>query len=84
MPTDKAYLKRQGANFLTLMNDLKRNRQAAAEELGISRTQVEKIIMGKTDIPEQIIERATRIWPVNKRDFRILEDDAPEGVLVMT
>lgn len=84
MPTDRAFLKRQGANFLTLINDLKRNRQAAAEDLGIPREQVEKIIAGEMDIPEQVIERATRIWPVNKRDFRILEDDAPEGVLVMT
>ncbi len=80
---DPSYLKRQGANFLALMNDLKRNRRATAEELGIPLSQLEQIISGETVLPEEVIERATQIWPVNRRDFMVLEDDAPEGILIM-
>lgn len=80
---DKTFLKRQGANFLTLINDLKRNRKAAAEELGIPLTRLEKIISGEADLPPEVVERATQIWPVNRRDFMILEDDAPDGVFLM-
>ncbi|MBI4223728.1 MAG: hypothetical protein HY609_02240, partial [Deltaproteobacteria bacterium] len=80
---DPTFLKRQGANFLSLINDLKRNRKAAAQDLQVSLETIEKIIAGESDIPPGLIQRATEVWPVNRRDFMIMEDDCPEGVLVM-
>lgn len=84
MPESHGLLKRSGANFLSLINDLKRNRQAAADELGVPLAQIEDIIAGKTPITDALLERAVKTWPVNRRDFMVIEDDAPEGVLVMT
>ncbi len=83
MTKDPTFLRRQGANFLSLINDLKRNRKAAAEDLQVSLELVEEIIAGKRDIPPDLIKRATEAWPINARDFMIMEDDCPEGVLVM-
>jgi methylphosphonate synthase len=77
------YLKRQGANFLSIINDLKRNRQAAADDLDIPLAQIEAIIAGDMDIPADVLDRAVRLWPVNRRDFMIIDDDAPAGVRVM-
>src|SRR5687768_4493696 len=83
MSSNARFLKRQGANFLSLINDLKRNREAAAQDLGIPVELVERIISGESDIPQAVLDRAVAMWPVNRRDFMIVEDDAPEGVMVM-
>jgi hypothetical protein len=83
MARDTTFLKRQGAHFLSLINDLKRNRQAAANDLGVSLDDVEQIISGEKDIEQALLNRAVEVWPVNRRDFMIVEDDAPQGVLVM-
>ena len=84
MPQDNGLLKRSGANFLSIINDLKRNRQAAADDLCVPLAQIEDIIAGKTAIPDDVLDRAVKAWPVNRRDFMVVEDDAPDGVLVMT
>jgi len=83
MTKDPTFLKRQGANFLSLINDLKRNRKAAADDLQIPVEVIEQIIAGEMDIPADLIRKATEVWPVNRRDFMIMEDDCAEGVLVM-
>lgn len=83
MPESNGFLKRSGANFLSIINDLKRNRQAAADDLGVPLAQIESIIAGETAIPDALLERAVKVWPVNRRDFMVVEDDAPDGVRVM-
>ena len=79
----KDNLKRIGANFLDILNNLKRDTETAARELNINESLLKKMLSGETNINEEIIKRASRIWPVNKRDFFVIEDDAPDGVLVM-
>src|SRR3989344_8031937 len=79
----KDNLKRIGANFLDILNNLKRDTETAARELNINESLLKKMLRGETNINEEIIKRASRIWPVNKRDFFVIEDDAPDGVLVM-
>lgn len=83
MSSNGQFLKRQGANFLSLINDLKRNRQAAADDLRIPLELVESIIAGETDIPADVLDRAVEIWPINRRDFMIVDDDVPDGVTIM-
>tara|TARA_B100001765_G_scaffold143094_1_gene90883 strand:- start:2793 stop:4154 length:1362 start_codon:yes stop_codon:yes gene_type:complete len=75
---------RTGQNFLSILNDIKRRPEDAAKELGISTNEVNEIIQGKRELTFDIVKRAIEIWPVNKRDFFIIEDDCFNGIKVMT
>jgi transcriptional regulator with XRE-family HTH domain len=81
---DKSYLIRLGNNFLGLLNDIKRRPEDAARELGVSIDEINAIISGKQKISSELVDMATKIWPVNDRDFYIISDDCPTGVLIMT
>ena len=67
-----------------ILNDIKRRPVDAAQELDISVELIQSIIEGKSDLSSDIIEKAAKIWPVNKRDFYIMEDDCPTGVKIMS
>ena len=75
--------KRIGSNFLGILNDIKRRPSDAAKELGISKEEIENIINGKSILSSEIISKATKIWPVNARDFYIMHDDCPSGFKIM-
>ena len=75
--------KRIGSNFLGILNDIKRRPVDAAKELGISKEEIENIINGKIILSSEIISKATKIWPVNARDFYIMHDDCPSGFKIM-
>ena len=81
---DKSYLIRLGNNFLGLLNDIKRRPIDAANELGVSIDEINSIISGKQKISPELIEKAVKLWPVNERDFYIISDDCPEGILFMS
>jgi transcriptional regulator with XRE-family HTH domain len=76
--------KRIGLNFLSILNDIKRRPEDAAEELGVTTEEINQIIAGEKELSIEIINRAIEIWPVNKRDFFIFEDDCPDGVKTMS
>ena len=78
-----AYSKRVGKNFLGILNDLKRRPEDAARELGIDIEVIKGIISGEKEFSTELIERAISIWPINKRDFYIIDDDCPDGVKIM-
>jgi methylphosphonate synthase len=78
-----SYLQRTGATFRGLINDLKRNEQAAADELGVEVSLIRRIIAGECPVPMSLIETAVRVWPVNERDFFPMRDGSPEGVTIM-
>ena len=69
-----------GANFRGLLNDLKRRPQDAAKELGLEVDAVEAMLSGTEEIPQEVITKATELWPVNARDFYLFHDDTPHGV----
>ena len=75
--------KRIGSNFLGILNDIKRRPSDAAKELKISIEEIENIINGRIKLSSEIISEATKIWPVNARDFYIMHDDCPSGLKVM-
>ena len=75
--------KRMGNNFLGILNDIKRRPVDAAKELEISKEEIENIINGKSRLSSEIITKATKIWPVNARDFYIMHDDCPSGFKIM-
>ncbi len=78
-----SYLIRLGNNFLGLLNDIKRRPEDAVKELGISIDEINSIISGKQKISSELVEKAVKIWPVNERDFYIIQDDCPLGVKIM-
>ena len=73
-----------GSNFLGILNDIKRRPEDAAEELDVSLELINSIIQGISDFPDDLIEKAIQIWPVNKKDFFVIEDDCNHGVKIMS
>lgn len=76
-------MSKSGKNFLGILNDLKRRPKDAAQELGISLEEINRIIDGKRLLTHELVTRATQIWSVNARDFYIISDDCPFGVKIM-
>ncbi len=77
------YRLKSGKNFLGILNDIKRRPEDAANELGVNLSEIESIIQGNSLISQVLIEKATKIWPVNSRDFFVIRDDCPSGVKIM-
>jgi len=75
--------KRIGSNFLGILNDIKRRPSDAAKELEISNEEIQNIINGQIRLSSEIISKATKIWPVNARDFYVMHDDCPNGLKIM-
>ena len=74
---------KSGQNFLGILNDVKRRPEDAARELKVSLDEINSILSGKKELSADIIEKATKIWPVNARDFYIIHDDCPQGIKIM-
>jgi len=72
-----------GSNFLGILNDIKRRPEDAANELGVSLELITSIIDGTAELSADLVEKATKIWPVNKRDFYVIEDDCPDGIKII-
>jgi hypothetical protein len=75
--------RRAGRTFRRLLNDLKRDPQTAARELGVDVAEIQAILRGDRATSPELRARATARWAVNERDFFTICDDAPEGVKVM-
>ena len=82
-PKNKKLIK-SGQNFLGILNDIKRRPEDAARELEVSLDEINSILSGKKELPTYIVDRATKIWPVNARDFYIIHDDCPQGIKIMS
>jgi len=76
-------LKRSGYNFLGLINDIKRRPEDASRELGVGLEEINAIIAGKKEISYDIIVKAVAKWPLNPRDFFLINDDCNNGIKIM-
>lgn len=74
---------KSGKNFLGILNDIKRRPEDAAKELEISLDEITSIIDGKKSLAPEIVNKAIKIWPINARDFYIIQDDCSSGVKIM-
>ena len=81
---EQLQLKKSGQTFLGILNDIKRRPEDAASELGVTTNEIYSIINGEKPISQDLVDKATRIWPVNSRDFFNIRDDCPLGVKIMT
>lgn len=75
--------KRVGANFLGLLNDLKRRPEDAAKELDVPLEYINQIIQGEKEISPDLINRIIKKWPINTRDLYLIHDDCPGGIKIM-
>jgi hypothetical protein len=80
---DNGYDLRAAATFRGILNDLKRNDEVAANELGVDVQLLGDILAAKRTLPLDLIRRAAQIWPVNERDFFPIHDDVPNGIMIM-
>ena len=74
---------KSGQNFLGILNDIKRRPEDAARELEVSLDEINSILSGKKELSADIVDKATKIWPVNARDFYTTHDDCPQGIKIM-
>ncbi|MFD3872134.1 hypothetical protein [Streptomyces sp. NPDC058623] len=79
---EEGFRRRSGALLRSATNDLKRNTQASAEELGLREAQLQKYFEGRQDIPNSLRTKAAAIWPLNERDLMPVRNDSPDGVRV--
>ena len=80
--TNKELIK-SGRNFLGILNDIKRRPEDAAKELEVSLDEINSVLSGKKELSADIVDKATKIWPVNARDFYVIHDDCPQGIKIM-
>ena len=80
---EKRKLIKSGKNFLGILNDIKRRPKDAANELQIPLDEINAIIDGKKPLDPKIVDKAIKIWPVNARDFYVIDDDCPLGVKIL-
>ncbi|MFL0801847.1 MAG: helix-turn-helix domain-containing protein [Agarilytica sp.] len=74
---------RSASLFRGILNDFKRRPEDAAKELGLSNEYIDDILTGAKPLEAELVEKICQLWPVNPRDFAIIQDDAPNGVIVM-
>jgi len=72
-----------GKNFLGILNDIKRRPEDAANELQMPIEEINAIIEGKKPINQELVNKAIQIWPINARDFYVIQDDCSSGVKIM-
>jgi transcriptional regulator with XRE-family HTH domain len=80
---EQSYRLKSGKNFLGILNDIKRRPEDAAKELDISLDDINAIIEGKKLVSQEILDKATQVWPVNARDFFVIGDDCKNGIKIM-
>jgi len=81
--SENTELIKSGQNFLGILNDIKRRPEDAAKELEVSLDEINSILSGKKELSADIVAKATKIWPVNARDFYVIHDDCPQGIKIM-
>lgn len=87
MPTyDAQHWIRQGAKIRAIANDIKRNGEALAREIGLEETAIQEAFYGNAspDTYENIINRMVDVYPVSRLDLDIRRDDTDEGAVVQT
>lgn len=75
-----------GSRILSEANDLKRTVTALAQEIEIDEQKLKDIVQGKCDLSEtqDVIERMGRIYPINRSDLYLDEDDCVNGIRIIT
>jgi len=83
--SDDIYKKKLGARILSEANDLKRNIQALAADLGMDEELVQRAVNGEESLEVQysIVEKMGETYPIDHTDMYIPVDDCTDGVKIM-
>jgi len=83
---DVTHWLRQGAKIRAVANDIKRNGEALAREIGMDYPTIEQAFAGKSspETYDQIINSMIDVYPVSRLDLDIRRDDTDEGVVIQT
>lgn len=75
---------RQGARIRATANDIKRNADALATELGEEKKTVEDVFAGcaPTEVFDRVIRRMVEIYPISRLDLEVKRDDTDDGLVV--
>ena len=82
---EAGYRKALGARVLSEANDLKRTRQALAEELGFSQELVDAVIDGDASVADSqnLMRAMADTYPISLSDLWLERNDSDAGVIVM-
>lgn len=74
-----------GARIVSEANDLKRTSDALADEIGLDRDHVRRVMRGDggVEAAREVISRMGQRYPIDAADLDLPEDDTRHGVLVM-
>ena len=80
------YWVRQGARIRSTANDIKRNAEALAEELGEELTAIQDTFAGSAavEVFERVINKMVETYPLSRLDLDVRRDDTDDGVVVQS
>ena len=86
MDQQSEYLKKIGARILSEANDLKRTKEALANELGFGQNLIDAVINGEArrETVDCVVKAMVDSYPIPLSDIWIEQDDTNFGVRVIT
>jgi transcriptional regulator with XRE-family HTH domain len=83
---DMEYLARQGAKIRSIANDIKRNSEALAQEIGEQLNTIESVLSGTAarETVERIVEKMADLYPLSRLDLEVRKDDTEDGVVIQS
>ena len=80
------YWMRQGAKIRSTANDIKRNAEALAGELGEELSTIQAAFNGAVpaEVFDRVINKMVAIYPLSRLDLDVRRDDTDEGVVLQT
>ena len=80
------YWARQGAKLRSAANDMKRNDEALAEELGEDLAIIHATFSGTApaEVYDRVINKMVEVYPISRLDLDVRRDDTDDGVVVQT
>ena len=81
---DQEYAREIGARILSEANDLKRNAESLAKEIGFNQAEVETVMNGEGPVSrgQEILRRMAESYPISLSDIWVDKDDTNEGVVI--
>lgn len=74
---------RQGVKIRATANDIKRNAEALASELGEEKSTIDDVFSGHAhaEVFDRVIRRMVEIYPVSRLDLEVKRDDTDDGLV---
>ena len=83
---DAGYWMRQGSKIRSTANDIKRNDEALAEELGEELSTIHATFAGTASpsVVDRVINKMVETYPLSRLDLDVRRDDTDEGVVLQS